>query len=107
MIREEMQPYNRIPYFWSDQYGKRIQYLGHALKYESTVLRGDLKDGKFTYFYLDKDDIIQAALVINEPKNIMPIRKFITRQNKVDKELLMNADIPLKQAVAGPSKSLA
>lgn len=104
MIADEPQRYNRLPYFWSDQYGARIQYVGHAIEYETVVFRGGLESGKFTCFYLDKDDFIQAALVFNEPKNIIALRKIINQRQKIKKEFLMDTSIPLRQLFAKPSK---
>lgn len=96
MVNEEKTAYERIPYFWSDQFGMRIQYVGHLQEWHSTVLRGDFTNNKFTYFYLDKNETVQAVLVVNEPQNIMSSRRLIASQKRVNKDDLTNRDVSLR-----------
>ncbi|QGS68212.1 hypothetical protein CV093_05035 [Oceanobacillus sp. 143] len=44
MFNPKTERYNTIPYFWSDQYDVRFQYLGHAKDWDSTVLRGSIEE---------------------------------------------------------------
>lgn len=97
MLVEQPVPYNRVPYFWSDQYGNRFQYLGYAKEWAFTVIRGSLKEKKFIYFYLDKDYVIKAAMIVNDPKSVLAVRKLIDNQNVVRKDYLMDTKIPLKK----------
>ncbi|MFD1707605.1 NAD(P)/FAD-dependent oxidoreductase [Siminovitchia sediminis] len=98
MIAEKTVPYHRVPYFWSDQYGQRFQYAGHTKEWENTVLRGDMEEGKFTYFYLDKRNIVTAALMVNTPRDVLPVRKLIDREEAVDPALLADSSIAIKKA---------
>ena len=100
ILKSQSAPYERIPYFWSDQYNHRFQYLGHTPEWSSTVFRGDIKNEKFTCFYLDKDGIIQAAMIVNEPKNVLPIRRLISEQKQFKIEILSNPNVPLKNISA-------
>ncbi|MEA2190876.1 MAG: 3-phenylpropionate/trans-cinnamate dioxygenase ferredoxin reductase component, partial [Solirubrobacteraceae bacterium] len=34
-------PYDRLPYFFSDQYDVGMEYSGHAAEWDDVVLRGD------------------------------------------------------------------
>jgi NADPH-dependent 2,4-dienoyl-CoA reductase/sulfur reductase-like enzyme len=34
--------YNGVPFFWTQHFGKRFDYLGHASDWEETVIEGDL-----------------------------------------------------------------
>ena len=54
-------PYDYIHTFWSDQYDHKIEYAGHATKWDDFVVRGSLEEGKFIGFYL-LEGLLQAAV---------------------------------------------
>jgi 3-phenylpropionate/trans-cinnamate dioxygenase ferredoxin reductase subunit len=54
-------PYDYIHTFWSDQYDHKLEYVGHATKWDDFVVRGSLEDGKLIGFYL-QDGLLQAAV---------------------------------------------
>jgi len=99
MLQQQSSPYNRIPYFWSDQYKHRFQYLGHTTEWASTVLRGNIEDEKFTYFYLDEKNVVQAAMIVNEPKNVLPIRRLIAEKQQVSSEDLSDREISIRSII--------
>src|SRR5262249_51882672 len=45
-------PYDYIHSFWSDQYQHKLEYVGHATKWDQFVVRGSLEERKFLGFYL-------------------------------------------------------
>jgi 3-phenylpropionate/trans-cinnamate dioxygenase ferredoxin reductase subunit len=53
--------YAYIHTFWSDQYEHKLEYVGHAERWDAFVVRGSLEEGKFVGFYL-ADDVLQAAV---------------------------------------------
>jgi 3-phenylpropionate/trans-cinnamate dioxygenase ferredoxin reductase subunit len=56
--------YDRVPYFYSDQYDLVMECSGHAAGAEEVVLRGDPADGAFIAFWL-ADDRILAGMNVN------------------------------------------
>jgi 3-phenylpropionate/trans-cinnamate dioxygenase ferredoxin reductase component len=54
-------PYDYIHSFWSDQYEHKIEYVGHAAKWDQFVVRGSLEEGKLVGFYL-VNGLVQAAV---------------------------------------------
>jgi NADPH-dependent 2,4-dienoyl-CoA reductase/sulfur reductase-like enzyme len=62
-----------LPFFWSDQFGLRLQYVGHASAWSSVQLDGD-SDG-FSALYLDRDSRPLAALLANRPRELGPLRR--------------------------------
>ena len=54
-------PYDYIHSFWSDQYEHKLEYVGHAAKWDEFVIRGNLQDGKLVGFYL-VDGAVRAAV---------------------------------------------
>src|SRR5262249_16376145 len=45
-------PYHYLPSFWSDQYGDKVAYVGHAGRWDEVVVRGRVAEGKLIGFYL-------------------------------------------------------
>jgi len=56
-----MTPYDYIHTFWSDQYDHKLEYVGHATKWDDFVVRGSLEEGKLIGFYL-LGGLLQAAV---------------------------------------------
>ncbi len=53
--------YDGVPYFWTAQHGKRIDYLGHASDWDEAVTIGDLEGLDFVTL-LVKDGSVAAAV---------------------------------------------
>lgn len=60
----DLQPYDYIYSFWSDQYEHNIEYVGFARTWEKIVLRGTFESRKFLVFYLT-GGVIQAVFGLN------------------------------------------
>jgi 3-phenylpropionate/trans-cinnamate dioxygenase ferredoxin reductase component len=54
-------PYDYLHSFWSDQYEHKIEYVGHATKWDEFVVRGSVEEGKLIGFYL-VDGVVLAAV---------------------------------------------
>jgi 3-phenylpropionate/trans-cinnamate dioxygenase ferredoxin reductase subunit len=54
-------PYDYLHTFWSDQYEHKIEYAGHADKWDEFVIRGSVADAKLIGFYL-VDGVVRAAV---------------------------------------------
>jgi 3-phenylpropionate/trans-cinnamate dioxygenase ferredoxin reductase component len=92
--------YDRLPYFFSDQYDVGIEYLGHARDWDRVVFRGDVADRKFIAFWM-KDRRVVAAMSCNVWDVIEPLRRLITTRRVVDKEVLRDPDIALDEMLTG------
>lgn len=69
-------PYSAIPFFWSDQFDSRIQFLGRPAGDDDVrVIAGDT-DGSFAAIY-GSAGRLRAAVGVNMPKVVMPIRKLL------------------------------
>jgi 3-phenylpropionate/trans-cinnamate dioxygenase ferredoxin reductase component len=55
--------YERIPYFFSDQYETGMEYSGWPLEWDEVLFRGDPADGEFVAFYLLDGRVIGGANV--------------------------------------------
>lgn len=56
--------YDRIPYFYSDQYEMGMEYSGWPVPFDRVVFRGDPSDGAFVAFYL-ADDVVVGGINVN------------------------------------------
>jgi 3-phenylpropionate/trans-cinnamate dioxygenase ferredoxin reductase subunit len=56
--------YSYLHTFWSDQYDDKLEYAGHARRWDEFVVRGSMEDRKFVGFYLE-GGVIEAAVGVN------------------------------------------
>ena len=78
--------YAPVPFFWSDQFDSRIQYVGRAHgEDEVRVVAGDL-DGSFMAMYGHRGRL-RGVLGVNMPKPVMRLRKLIAERASWDEAL--------------------
>ncbi|MFC7506106.1 NAD(P)/FAD-dependent oxidoreductase [Nocardioides sp. GCM10030258] len=66
-----------LPYVWSDQYGHRIQIVGRPSEGKATVFHGGMASGDLVALYAAPDGRIVGALVVDDPRLLMKVRKAI------------------------------
>ncbi|MER7367980.1 NAD(P)/FAD-dependent oxidoreductase [Nonomuraea wenchangensis] len=71
-------PYSTVPYFWSDWYDSRIQFVGVPATEEVRVVDGDPGGDRFVALYRE-DDRLAGALTLNGQTQIMKYRALIMR----------------------------
>jgi 3-phenylpropionate/trans-cinnamate dioxygenase ferredoxin reductase subunit len=86
------EPYERMPYFFTDQYDLGMEYVGSPDGYDDVVLRGDEKGRLFTAFWL-RGSTVLAGMHVNDWDAIDPIRSLVGREVDVDR--LRDSNIPL------------
>ncbi|GAC1316888.1 MAG: FAD-dependent oxidoreductase [Acidimicrobiales bacterium] len=60
-------PYRPTPYFWSDQHGTKIQFVGHSRAGDRVeIVEGSPEEGRFVASY-SRGDQISGALLWNRP----------------------------------------
>ncbi|MEM7467217.1 MAG: oxidoreductase C-terminal domain-containing protein, partial [Pseudomonadota bacterium] len=94
MVGKE-KPYAQIPWFWSDQYDKKLQMVGSSQGADETVLRGNQAENSFSMFYFRNDKLIGVDSV-NRPKDHMLGRKFLTNDIMISSQDAANESIDLK-----------
>jgi len=89
--------YDRLPYFFSDQYDLGMEYTGYVEPdgFDQIIFRGDLARREFVAFWLS-DGRVQAGMNVNVWDVIAPIEALITSQRRVDTERLADTGIPLE-----------
>ena len=73
---EPVEAYAPLPFFWSDQFEHRIQFLGRAAADDQVqVVAGSVADSKFLALF-GRDGKLHGALGVNAPRWVMPTRKL-------------------------------
>jgi len=90
--------YDRVPYFFSDQFDLSLSYLGHVREWDELVTRGDqrVKEPKFVTWYLRRG-IPRAALIVNDWDAEDPVREVIRRAEPVDPDRLADDGVALAE----------
>ncbi|MEJ8634869.1 NAD(P)/FAD-dependent oxidoreductase [Streptomyces sp. MS2.AVA.5] len=88
--------YDRIPYFFSDQYDLGLEYSGWAPagSYDQVVLRGDAGKRQFIAFWL-KDRRVLAGMNVNVWDVTGPVQDLIRSGVQVDPDALGDPGVPL------------
>ena len=89
------EPFQEVPWFWSDQYDVNLQTLGHPSPSHERITRGSYDDIDFITFDLDGDRIV-AAVAMNRGRDIAAARRLIERQIAVDRKRLADDDVTLR-----------
>ena len=98
-ITGEEAAYDRLPYFFTDQYDLGMEYVGHATREDTArvVIRGDLGTREFVAFWLDDGDRILAAMNVNVWDIPDQVRPLIVNRTVVDTEKLADPQTPLAE----------
>jgi 3-phenylpropionate/trans-cinnamate dioxygenase ferredoxin reductase subunit len=93
------QPYNRVPYFFSDQYDVGMEYSGYPIEWDEVVFRGDLAAREFIAFWLQDSRVI-AGMNVNVWGVNEQVQELIRSGRPLDRERLVDTDVPLEELVS-------
>jgi 3-phenylpropionate/trans-cinnamate dioxygenase ferredoxin reductase component len=88
--------YERLPYFFSDQYDVGMEYTGLASAPDRVVFRGDPATRAFIAFWLDGDRVV-AGMNVNVWDVTDTIQRLIRNGGPVDDRHLADPDLPLEE----------
>ena len=88
--------YERLPYFFSDQYEVGMEYTGFARAWDRVVFRGDPATREFVAFWLVGDRVV-AGMNVNVWDVIDPIKRLISERVTVDDRRLANPNVSLEE----------
>jgi 3-phenylpropionate/trans-cinnamate dioxygenase ferredoxin reductase subunit len=88
-------PYERLPYFFSDQYDLGMEYTGYASCWDEVVFRGDPAKREFIAFWM-RDGRVVAGMNANVWDVTGPIGELIRRRVQVDASKLADPDVALE-----------
>ncbi|MGW1212981.1 NAD(P)/FAD-dependent oxidoreductase [Streptomyces sp. NPDC002499] len=90
--------YDPVPYFWSEQFGRFVQYAGHHPSADTLLWRGDPSGPAWSVCWLRENRLV-ALLAVGRPRDLAQGRRLIEAGAVMDPELLADAGRPLKAAL--------
>lgn len=93
------QPYDAVPWFWSNQYDLKLQTVGLSAGHDETVLRGDPTAGAFSLVYLRGGRVI-ALDCVNAVRDYAQGRKLIEAGARIAAADLADTGRMLKELAA-------
>jgi len=97
----KQEPYERLPYFFSDQYDVGMEYSGYATDWDEVVFRGDPGAREFIAFWLEGGRVV-AGMNVNVWEVTEPIQALIRSGEQVDVARLRDPDLPLGELASRP-----
>jgi 3-phenylpropionate/trans-cinnamate dioxygenase ferredoxin reductase subunit len=93
--------YDRMPYFYTDQYDIGMEYTGYVEPggYDRVVTRGDVSGERFVAFWL-LEGRVQAAMHVNDWDAMKPLRTIVTARPQIAPDRLADADVSLEELAA-------
>jgi 3-phenylpropionate/trans-cinnamate dioxygenase ferredoxin reductase subunit len=99
ILGETRPVYDPVPYFWSEQFGRFVQYAGHHASADTTLWRGEPSGPAWTVCWLRERRLV-ALLAVGRPRDLAQGRRLIEAGAEMDPELLEDPARPLKAATA-------
>jgi 3-phenylpropionate/trans-cinnamate dioxygenase ferredoxin reductase subunit len=93
------EPYEVVPWFWSNQYDVKMKMAGLMGAYDRLVVRGDPDAGEFTVVYF-RDGALLALDCVNRPGDYMQGRALIESGARLDPDLVADASLSLKEVLS-------
>ena len=93
--------YDRVPYFFSDQYDLGMEFSGHPEGYARVVTRGDVDGREFVAFWLDGEDRVLAGMNVNVWDVNDQVQALVRSREPVDVTRLSDPGVTLTDLVGG------
>jgi 3-phenylpropionate/trans-cinnamate dioxygenase ferredoxin reductase component len=97
--------YDRIPYFFSDQYDVGMEYSGFATDWDDVVFRGDPASREFIAFWLRNERVV-AGMNVNVWDVNEHVQALIRSRQAVNPAALADPDTPLDALVTSDESSI-
>ena len=94
--------YDPVPYFWSQQFGRMVQYVGHHDAADRLVWRGDPVGERWSACWL-AGDRLAALLSVDRPRDLGQGRRVVASGAPVDPARLADPDVSVRNAVIASS----
>ena len=105
-IMGSSQPYEALPWFWSNQYELKLQTVGLCAGYDTEITRGDPRSGSFSVLYLQGDRLL-ALDAVNCVKDYVQAKPLILKRERIDLATVGDVSVPLKAAIVSTDAHMA
>ncbi|HEY2675579.1 MAG TPA: FAD-dependent oxidoreductase [Steroidobacteraceae bacterium] len=90
--------YDRVPWFWSDQFDNKLLIVGISQGHDQVLTRGDPATRSFSVCYIKGGELL-AVEAINHSKDYMAGRKLIAERLRPNLDKLADPQVNIKDAV--------
>jgi NADPH-dependent 2,4-dienoyl-CoA reductase/sulfur reductase-like enzyme len=73
----KQEAFRSVPFFWTQQYGKSLRYVGHAKQWDEIIVHGEVGKQDFVALYVG-DGRIQAAATMNRDQDMICIEALLS-----------------------------
>ncbi|WP_443080483.1 NAD(P)/FAD-dependent oxidoreductase [Streptomyces sp. PTD5-9] len=87
--------YDPVPYFWSEQFDRFVQYAGHHAAADTLLWRGDPAEPAWSVCWL-RDGVLVAVLAVGRPRDLAQGRRLIEAGTPLDPARVVDPSVPLK-----------
>jgi 3-phenylpropionate/trans-cinnamate dioxygenase ferredoxin reductase subunit len=95
--------YDRLPYFFSDQYDLGLEYVGLSAPGDDLVVRGDLEAREFVAFW-HREGVVTAAMNVNVWDVVEDLKAIVSAGRPVDLGRLADPSVGLDELVGTSSR---
>ncbi|MFE7934038.1 NAD(P)/FAD-dependent oxidoreductase [Streptomyces sp. NPDC057456] len=96
---EPLAVYDPVPYFWSEQFGRFVQYAGHHAEADRVLWRGDPSGPAWSVCWLREDRLV-ALLAVGRARDLAQGKRLIQAGTPMNPRLLADPARPMKAATA-------
>jgi 3-phenylpropionate/trans-cinnamate dioxygenase ferredoxin reductase subunit len=89
--------YDPVPYFWSEQFGRMVQYVGYHGAADQLIWRGRSSEAKWAVCWLAADRLV-AILTVGLPRDLIQARRLIEAGGLVDPAKLADPGIAVRDS---------
>lgn len=97
-LTDQHEPYQAVPWFWSNQYDLKLQTVGLSIGFDAAVVRGDMAARGFSVVYLREGRVI-ALDCVNAVRDYVQGKALVVNGTRADPAALADAGVPLKTLV--------
>jgi 3-phenylpropionate/trans-cinnamate dioxygenase ferredoxin reductase subunit len=88
--------YDRLPFFFSDQYDLGLEYVGHGDANDAVAVRGDLDAREFVAFW-HRDGNVTAAMNVNVWDVVDDLEQIVSSSRRVEPARLADPNVSLAE----------
>jgi len=89
--------YDPVPYFWSEQFGRMVQYAGYHADADSMLWRGDPAEPAWAACWLAAGRLV-GVLTVDRPRDLNQAKRLIASGARVDTSRLTDPAVPVREA---------
>jgi 3-phenylpropionate/trans-cinnamate dioxygenase ferredoxin reductase subunit len=95
-ITGRLEPYQAIPWFWSNQYELKLQTVGLSAGHDEAIIRGDMASRSFSVVYL-KDGRVIALDCVNAARDYVQGRALVINRKTAPQAALADSNSSLQE----------